>query len=101
MSSPVATPKPIVAAFSSSHHSSSSSLYSLSLAFPGTESKRAPCLQATIESIECSSANSANLLLQPKPTDGHPNGSVIPEGKEDLENEKSEEERNVRARLED
>lgn len=95
MSSPAAPPKPIVAAFSSSDHSSSSSLCSLCLAFTVTRSKRAPSLQATVESIECSSANSTNLLLQPKPNDGHANGLLIPEDSEDIENSESEEERKV------
>ena len=69
---------------------SSSSLYAISLAFATLLPKRSPRLQATIEPIQCSSANHATLLLQPKQHGGPLHGHSVPE--ENQPNEEPEKE---------
>lgn len=88
MSSSASTPTTTLASFSTSRHGSFSSLSSLSLVFSGIRPKQSPRLQATIESVECSSANSTSLLLQPKQNDGPLNGLLV--SKEEEFNAKSD-----------
>ncbi|KAL8926757.1 MAG: hypothetical protein Q9208_002831 [Pyrenodesmia sp. 3 TL-2023] len=70
----------------SRRHTRSSSLSSLSNAFPITISKRSPRLQATNGTIESSTANSRDdWLLQPKQTSGFLHGSFPDEEPQTLE----------------
>ncbi|KAI4177740.1 MAG: hypothetical protein LQ343_000204 [Gyalolechia ehrenbergii] len=69
-------------------HTRSSSLSSLSSAFPSAARKRSPRLQATQGTIESSTANSSHdWLLQPKQTSGFLHGSFpdedVPQPKKD------------------
>ncbi|KAL9577306.1 MAG: hypothetical protein Q9203_007515 [Teloschistes exilis] len=58
-------------------HVHSSSLSSLSSAFPAINTKVSPRLQATVGNVESSTANSCDgWLLQPKQTSGLPNGNL-------------------------
>ena len=58
-------------------HRRSSSLSSLSSAFPAADTKRSPRLQASTGTIESSTANSCDLLLlQPKHVSGSLDGSI-------------------------
>lgn len=70
----------------SRRHTPSSSLSSLSNAFPAATSKRSPRVQATQGNIESSTANSADdWLLQPKQTSGFLHGSFPDEEAQPLE----------------
>lgn len=63
-------------------HTSSSSLSSLSLAFPIQAPKRSPHLQTTEGTVHASTANSSeDLLLQPKQTAGLLHGLFLDEDK--------------------
>lgn len=58
-------------------HVRSSSLSSLSSAFPVINTKVSPRLQATVGNVESSTANCFDgWLLQPKQTSGFPNGGI-------------------------
>lgn len=72
-SSAVSTPFPSVY-----HHSSSSSLSSLSLAFLKVKAKTSPRLQAVGGTVHASTANASGCyLLQPRQTEGYLNGLFI------------------------
>lgn len=72
-------------------HTRSSSLSSLSIAFPAANAKRSPRLQATKGTIESSTANSCdNRLLQPKQTSGFLNGSFPEEERRVSEEEEGD-----------
>ncbi len=96
MPSSASTPTTTSASFSTSRHGSSSSFSSLSLAFSVILPKQTSRPQATIESVECSSANSTILLLQPKHNDGPLNGLLISEEEEFNGRPETEEEIKVR-----
>ena len=71
--SAVSTPFPSIY-----HHSSSSSLSSLSLAFPNLKAKTSPRLQAVGGTVHSSTANASDCcLLQPRQTEGYLNGLFI------------------------
>ena len=57
--------------------STSSSLSSVSLAFPGLPRKRSPRRQANIGIVECSCTDLRTLLLQPKSDGGILNGMFV------------------------
>ncbi len=76
-------------------HTSSSSLSSLSLAFPTQAPKKSPLLQATEGTVHASTANSyEDLLLQPKQTAGLLHG-LFPD--EDKKAPEKDEDKKVRS----
>lgn len=81
MSPPVSPPRGSTTASLSlrSSHSTSSSVSSVSLAFPGLQPKRSPRLQATLGTVECSCADARTLLLQPKSDSAVLNGLFVAE----------------------
>lgn len=81
---------PASASLRSRHNSSSS----LSLAFPGLQSKQSPRLQATIEIVECSCADLGTLILQPKPNGGVLKGLFVAD--EERKSDEKDEDRKVR-----
>lgn len=73
-------------------HSSSSSIYSLSLAFPElADGKRSPDLQATEALVHASTANSLDrYILQPGQSSGHLHGLFTADKKNILDKDEKE-----------